>query len=261
VHSDSDTLSYEIERLFLDYSDAWEGYQEEFVDLGDMVGRWNGLWGFAGHFHFKAANFERRLDSVIEQLEGPGRRYTWIVGPSTKPNSLADCLVARGFHETETWDGLVLRDLSAVLVADESIEVEELAESNVQDYVNFMRALTGNGISEERARAQASRYLKLQPHPATIYMARLDGHFAGYSALHMNSSGAAYLRQAITLPGYQRRGVYNRLLAHRLKVARKLGCTRALVQAMRTTSSPMLRRRGFTQVCTLTGYARPNDSK
>jgi len=138
-------------------------------------------------------------------------------------------LVAGGFHETETWDGLVLRDLTAVPVADESIEVEELAESNVQDYVKFMRALTGNGISEEYALGQASRYLKLQPHPATIYMARLDGHFAGYSALHMNSSGAAYLRQAITLPEYQRRGVYNGLLAHRLEVARNFGCTRALV--------------------------------
>jgi len=93
MDSASDTLSDEIERLFLDYSDAWEGYREEFVDLGDMVGRWNGLWGFAGHFHFETANLDRRLDSVIKQLEGSGKRYTWIVGPSTEPNNLADYLV------------------------------------------------------------------------------------------------------------------------------------------------------------------------
>lgn len=257
VHSGRDTLSHEVERLFLDYSDAWEGYQEEVVDLGDMVARWNGLWGFAGRFHIGPANIDRRLDAVIEQLEGSGRRYTWIVGPNSEPTNLADHLTAQAFQATEVWDGLVLSDIHAVPRADKSIKVEALSDDNIQDYVHFMRALTGNGISEEYARAQAARYLAQQPHPATIYLARLDGHFAGYSVLYTDSSGAAYLRQAITLPAYQRRGIYNRLLAHRLEVAGQMGCTRAIVQAISTSSSPMLQRRGFERVCTLTGYARP----
>lgn len=66
-----------------------------------------------------------------------------------------------------------------------------------------------------------------------------------------------YLRNAVTLPQFRKRGVYLSLVAHRIALARESGCTAAVVQAQTRSSAPILLRRGFERVTTVWGLARP----
>jgi hypothetical protein len=87
---------------------------------------------------------------------------------------------------------------------------------------------------------------------------RLDGRPAGAVVLRLEPNGIAVIRNAFTLPQFQRRGVYLAAVARRVEVAREVGCTVAITQAISTTSSPILQKRGFRKLCELYAYA-PGD--
>jgi N-acetylglutamate synthase-like GNAT family acetyltransferase len=56
------------------------------------------------------------------------------------------------------------------------------------------------------------------------------------------------LAGAATLPAFRNRGVYLRLLAHRLGAARDRGVRSAVIQAVADSSAPICRRYGFTDL-------------
>ncbi len=89
-----------------------------------------------------------------------------------------------------------------------------------------------------------------------IEVARLDREIAGFCVLRIEPNGVAYLRNAMTVPAFRNRGVYLSLVAHRLAVARTMGCTSAVLQAQTVTSAPILIKRGFKPVCRFVGLAR-----
>jgi N-acetylglutamate synthase-like GNAT family acetyltransferase len=89
-----------------------------------------------------------------------------------------------------------------------------------------------------------------------IEVAHLDGEIAGFSVLRIEPNGVAYLRNAMTVPAFRNRGVYLSLVAHRLAVARTMGCTSAVLQAQAVTSAPILIKRGFKPVCRFVGLVR-----
>jgi hypothetical protein len=116
---------------------------------------------------------------------------------------------------------------------------------------------TNPAVAEER-RAAGRRYLQLGDGRTLLFLTRLEGQPAGAVVLHLEPNGIAVIRNAFTLPQFQRRGVYLAGVARRLQVAREAGCTVALTQAISTTSSPILQKRGFRKLCELHAYA-PGD--
>ena len=98
--------------------------------------------------------------------------------------------------------------------------------------------------------------LSLPTQEVQIEVARLDREIAGFCVLRIEPNGVAYLRNAMTVPAFRNRGVYLSLVAHRLAVARTMGCTSAVLQAQTVTSAPILIKRGFKPVCRFVGLAR-----
>jgi predicted GNAT family acetyltransferase len=109
-------------------------------------------------------------------------------------------------------------------------------------------------VYEERL-AAARRYVERGEQETLIFLGRLNGRPAGAVVMRIEPTGVAYFRNAFTVPELREHGVYLSLSRHRLQVAREAGCTAAVVQANRQTSSPILQKRGFTPVSRIEGYA------
>jgi hypothetical protein len=246
-------LAREAERTLYAYSSAWEGNDERVLDVGDALVRVQPSRGEVVALRVDAADIDGRLDALIGQVGAHAGRYLWVVGPSTRPRDLADRLVARGFDVAYTWDGLALDDLSVTLPMNDDVRIEPLSWENVEEYA---ARCTGSTDPEARAarHLSAHRYLCSTNREVRIVVARVGGHVAGYAVLRIEPTRVAYLRSAMTVAEFRRRGVFLSLVAHRLAIARAAGCTAAVVQAMTTTSAPILMKRGFKPVCQLAAF-------
>lgn len=256
---DDEALRAEVERTLADYSDAWEGHEEEIAPAGAGIARWNGRSGFA-IARFIGPTVDEQLTQAIEQLEGSGRRYAWVVGPSTRPADLGERLAAQGFELTFAWDGLVLEDLAIPIEINPDVTIEEPRVEVAAEVGELWEAGTDGHVPREFAAESLRRYVQTEPKETRIFLGRIDGRVVSYTATRLEPNGTAYLRQGVTHPAYRQRGLYLTLLARRLRAARDAGCTRAVVQAITTTSSPILQRRGFRRVSGLTAYMRPRQS-
>lgn len=248
-------LSAEVQRTLADYSEAWEGHAEDVSPAGDGIARWNGNSGFAIP-RFTGADVDAQLAQTIEHLEGSGRRYAWVVGPSTEPADLGERLSSRGFVPVIAWDGLVLEDLSISIESNPEVAVEEPRGDVAAEVGELWEAGSEGHVTRDFAAESIRRYVHTEPRETHILLGRLEGRIVSYTATRFEPNGTAYLRQGITHPACRQRGLYVTLLAHRLQAARDAGCTRAVVQAITTTSSPILQKRGFRRVCGLTAYIR-----
>ncbi|HEX8918536.1 MAG TPA: GNAT family N-acetyltransferase [Chloroflexota bacterium] len=254
--TDDAALAREVERLLIEYSFGWEGYVEWVIDRPEVTARWNGYSGFAGCLRFDVAESGRYLSALLQGIERGKRTYTWVLNPDATPPDVINLMQTLGYSQVAQWDGLVLDDLSANPGLRPGVTVESLCKENALAYCDFLRLLSDERMSRLEALACVQRYLQIDPKEAQIWLARVGSQAAGFAVLRIEPHGFAYLRQAATLPEFRNQGVYLSLLSHRLSIAREMGCTAALVQAMTATSAPILRKRGFRKVCSLIGYAR-----
>jgi GNAT superfamily N-acetyltransferase len=257
-------LAREAERTIMDYSWAWEGEREHVEDLGGAVLRWLdvpwfGLDGMVVHLNCDPARVDAQLDDIIARVEENGRKCWWVVGPSAQPPDVADRLVAHGFVKDVEWAGLALRDLSTPIPINPDLVVEPLSPANAEEYAALCVEADPTDdprVPVERL-AAAHRFIETNAPDTGIYLGRLDGKLAACVVSHIEPTGVVYLRNAVTLPQFRRRGVYLSLVAHRIALAREAGCTAAVVQAQTRSSAPILLKRGFERVTTVWGLARP----
>lgn len=246
----------EVERVLYEASSAWEGIdaQEISLGVGEVILRIQPGFAAAMPLRFDAATVEEQLDQAMGQIEKLVPWCLWVIGPSSRPADLRPRLIDRGFAVRMEWDGLVLNDLSISIPTTSGLVIEPLSWDNVQAYAT---AIAGSPNSPHRTEllANASRFLHLPRQEVQIVVARLQGEIAGYAVLHIEPNKVAYLRNAMTVPAFRNRGVYLSLVAHRLAIARALGCPIAVLQAQTKTSSPILIKRGFTPVCRIVGIA------
>ncbi len=257
-------LAREAERTILDYSWSWEGEREHVEQLDGAVLRWLdvpwfGLDGMVVHVNCDPRRIDQQLDALIARAETGGRQCWWVVGPSAQPADVVERIVAKGFVKSIEWAGLALRDLNAPFPVNPDVIVEPLSAANVDEYAAFCAALAPDGdprIGPERL-AAGRRFIAAGDPSAGIYLGRLDGKVASCVVSHIEPSGVIYLRNAVTLPEFRKRGLYLTLVAYRLGVGRAAGCRAAVVQAQTRSSAPILLKRGFERVTTIWGLARP----
>jgi hypothetical protein len=250
-------LAHEVERVLYESSSAWEGIEAQEIPLGigEVVLHLQPGFAAAMPLRFETGAVEAQLDQVIQQVEGLVPWCLWVIGPSSRPVDLEQRLVARGFSVRMEWEGLVLEDLSIPIPHTADLTIEALSWDNA---AAFAAALAG-GISAPsytELLAQAHRFLTRSPQEVQILLARMTEEVAGYAVLRLEASGVAYLRNALTVPAFRRRGVYLSLVAHRLMVAQAAGCNAAVLQAQTKTSAPILIKQGFKPVCRFLGLAR-----
>lgn len=197
------------------------------------------------------------LDEVRELIPA-GVRTDWYIGPSMRPANLAADLLALGLREPEDGGGT----LHALVIDREPIGIAEGIETHeVTTMSDFAAAaelrweafrLSDEERDEERGVLAASfeDYQQMKDRSTISIVATIDGRVAGDAAALLSTRGL-FLIGGATAPWARGRGVYRALVGARWRYAVARGTPALAVHAIHNTSSPILRRLGFQEACTM----------
>jgi GNAT superfamily N-acetyltransferase len=200
---------------------------------------------------------EAELDRVLAEVRAHLRalgftRNVWYVTPSSRPENLAELLLARGFFPAAAPP--YEPELTAMALVEPPPpaprEIEARRVRDFEEYLVSMRiAVTLMDNPEERASwLAAARSLWEQeggPAPYT-HVAYIDGKMVGFGWAVTNPLGLM-MGGSTVLPEARGRGAYRALVAARWQTAVELG-TPALVIQAGAMSRPILERCGFQVV-------------
>lgn len=209
----------------------------------------------------------RDLDETIAEVhrlvrEAGHARTAWSVGPSSRPEGLADRLVERGFVPA-TRPPLEPEATAMVLVqppppAPEGVEARRVR--NLDEYLQTWRiALETFNFSEE----DAAGWLEVAPElwkqqdcvDRFTYVALVDERPVGF-AFALTGSCGLMLGGSGVLESARGRGAYRALLAARWTEAVGLGKPALVIQAG-AMSRPILERCGFEALCRIDVLEEP----
>lgn len=227
-----------------------EGFER--VDRGDVRYKlgpdtlpWSNGVAYA---RWRPEEVEVRGKEIISIFRAKNVRFTWQIGPNTDAVGLSSVLAANGLRREV--DALLLT--AKIPIRGRAPEhdlrlVEERDERTASDAIRIDRE---RGLDEVRTRLEARmRYLNCPGRRGGGVVAYRRGLAVGYGAWRYSSDGdAVFLHTASTLRPHRRTGVYTAILNWRLERAVRDGKTIAVVTAERSTTAPMLMRKGFREV-------------
>lgn len=199
---------------------------------------------------------ERIIDEVLAFL-GPVP-FTWVVGPSSRPNDLAGRLASRGLVDIGDGDLLTATLPIAGLSVRRDLEIVDVASEELA--VTGLRLAHPDADEAEMAQLLRERlaYLRHPGRQGGYLVAFLGGEPVANAGYRYSSDGSTvYLTGAETVERFRRRGIYQTLVAHRAAAAEKRGCRYAAIRARRDTSLPILTQRGFIDHGHLPIFASP----
>lgn len=238
------------EAVAIDDEPECEGIER--VDRGDVRYKlcgdrspWNNGVEYA---RWRPAEVEARASELIAIFTERRTPFSWAIGPNTDAPGLASILSERGLRKEI--DALILMATIPIrgrLAAHDLRLVEEHDERTATDAIRVDRDVTG---AELRARvARRLDYLRCASRRGGGIVAYRRDVPVGYGRWRYGIDGASvYVHTAHTLRPHRRTGVYSAILGWRLDRAVKDGRTTAVAIADRSTSAPMLMRKGFREV-------------
>ncbi len=197
------------------------------------------------------------LDEVRELIPS-GVRTDWFLGPSMRPSNLVADLLALGLREPEDGGGtlhalLLDREPTGVPVSIETHEVTTMSDFTAAAEVRWEAFRLSDEEREHERGFLATyfeEYLQTKDRSTISVVATVDGRVAG-SASALLSERGLFLIGGATAPWARGRGVYRALVGARRRYAIARGTPALTVHAIHDTSSPILRRLGFEEVCTM----------
>jgi len=187
------------------------------------------------------------VDETIAGYRALGLRFRWTIGPDSAPPGLEAALVTRGLRPETTW--AMARPITEPQPEHApGVTIEPVAEHNVAAYTEVMAR--GWEMDPAPLLALHRRVLANARERLPMQLARIDGEPAGAAAVSLQPR-SAYLMGAVVLPELRGRGLYRALVAARLRLAARHGCTLATSNARASTSHPILEKLGFRDVCRL----------
>lgn len=202
------------------------------------------------------ANAERGIDEVLAFFRARGRRFVWLVGPSSRPLDLGERLRARGFKRDVEEDERILaaRLPIAGLAENRAVELLEVAD---EETLRASVELTTERWREDLL-ADRRRYLACRERRGGFLVARLDSVTVGTAGWTYTADGrAVLLNGGVVRPDFRRRGVYSAMVRWRAQRARERGCAFAVLIANPRTSGPILDKRGFVDLGAMSIYYSP----
>jgi hypothetical protein len=201
-------------------------------------------------------NADEAIRAVREHFAERHKAFGWVVGPSATPADLGTRLAGAGLTKMFDAAGMALTDLSVQFRVNPAVKIREATPAEVamasetmaeafpapKEVVQFMYEV----LFRERERLKTRIYL--------AYLEGVEDPVACSSMGFIPDKPVVHLRGAATNKKHRGRGIYTSLLARRLNDARKGGAEAAVIQAILTTSAPICRRLGFTEVCDLQFY-------
>jgi GNAT superfamily N-acetyltransferase len=177
---------------------------------------------------------------------------TFPVHDLTHPAGLADALRTQGAEDVETLDVIAFElnggpklDAPMDVLVERVDDPALLADVYEVDAHAFGRAVPAELFRRLDAEKLAAEVAAGAKRTEFRYLARVDGVPVGSAGITIDGD-VARLWGGGVVTEFRGRGVYRALLAARLAEATKHGVTLALVKARTGTSSPILRRAGFT---------------
>ncbi len=194
----------------------------------------------------------------IQQMFGQMEKSVgWFVGPGTTPVDLPLRLEAAGFNLLVAEAGMALTDLGRPIRSNPEIRVERATVDQCRGAIPMLtRAMDG---PEFLLRYLIDYFAALGTRLSVMmYLAYVEDRaepVAFADSIFLSDLPIVILQGAATLPDHRRRGIYSTLLARRLQDARAVGAEAAVIQAVRTTSAPIVAKLGFEEVCALQLFA------
>lgn len=249
-----------IERTFVAHTLAYvrvgRGHAHEdrhltWVESDVPLGVFNGI--------LRTTLFDTDVDATIAAIcahfQERRKPMYWWVGPSTRPDDLAQRLLDHGLTPAGSDIGMAadLHGIEALLLPP-GLTVERVRnEETMQIWLRTFGS--GFGLNHVVLAAYSSVVTGAPPdaHPAGwFYLAWLDGEPVGTAGLFCDAS-VANIVQVCTVPSARRRGVGDAVTRAALHDARAMGYRIAVLRAS-DAGTPLYRRMGFASYCALDAY-------
>lgn len=246
-----------------DYEVDWLPAGMEVVERADVL-MWRHREGPAAQQRWRnRVCFVRTGSDAVEALIAEatafldGLRFTWIVGPSSRPGDVGARLSGLGFVDIGDGD-LMTADLPVLgLRVDADVRIEEVRDERmVLLGLSLAHPLAPAGELDSML-ADRMAYLAHPTRRGGYLVAFIGDEPVANAAYRYSADGSTvYLTGAETVERFRGRGVYQSLVAYRADAAVRRGCRHAAIRARRDTSLPILSKRGFIDHGHLPIYAR-----
>lgn len=201
---------------------------------------------------------EEELDEVIgfvHELVPADKRQTWWIGPSARPENIVELLEARGFRPAP--DGPELRAMALTSPPPETPAGIEVRRVETFDDFVASRDVQWDAFEtpEERREAQRAHMRtefdeSIEHGTPLTFLAMLNGKPAA-TGMALPSDRGVFLIAGSTAKWARGHGLYRALVRARWDYAVERGTPALVTEALIDTSYPILRRLGFTEVCTI----------
>ena len=202
-------------------------------------------------------NADDIITAVREVYARQDKAAGWVVGPLSTPHDLGERLLAADFIKADEMAGMALTNLEQPIAVNPAVRVWEANADELLAATEMMAR--AYGLPLEVAKLLNEMLVgSVDRIRIRLYLASLSDHptpVAFASLVRLPSSSIVLLGGAATLPEARGQGVYTALVARRLADARIEGAEAAVIQAIRSTSAPICRALGFTELCGMDFYA------
>ncbi|MEK8021080.1 MAG: GNAT family N-acetyltransferase [Candidatus Parabeggiatoa sp.] len=194
------------------------------------------------------------IETVIAEYQKLGRPMRWCVYPWTQPAYLGERLLKRGATRSDV--RAFLCDTSLPLELVEGTEIEQVDPNSTEAYEAYIEVMSsgvmssGRTLPADEVAFRRCRYRELITGPDAVmqlFIARYEGVVAGCGAMYIKED-SGWLTGDYVVPAYQARGLFQSLIAARLKVLRDMGIQIASGHGREETSVPWLKRFGFKSI-------------
>jgi len=176
--------------------------------------------------------------------------FKWCVGPPTRPVDMAERLGALGFEETRL-RGMSLGTQTDVTAPD--VQLKHVGPQDAQLFIETGLENWGPAANNPRVIAEFSHDMGRADR--MFFIVYWQGEPAGTAAVILCPE-VAYLIGAQVVPRFQGKGLYRALLRARLEAVRAVRPV-AVIQALESTSAPILDRLGFESLFAVSLFESP----
>ncbi|MGP6207878.1 hypothetical protein ACNF42_07630 [Cuniculiplasma sp. SKW3] len=199
------------------------------------------------------------IEKVIERYYNRGKNFTWLVGPSSSPDSLGKLLEKHGLIKIPQvgMAGMYAELKGLEIKGNEEVMIEKIPISRLPEYANLLSNAYGFGETEEGFTIR-SKLVANSGDGGELYLAflgRYDQPVAYGVSIYYMKEKILILQGSGTLNQFRGKGIYTSLVSSRIEGARKKGLEIAVIQAIRSTSMPICQKLGFEKISDIELYA------
>ncbi len=208
---------------------------------------------------------DKTIEKVIEFYKNEKKSFSWIVGPTSRPDDLNERLINHGFNyrnEISAY-GFYMNTTKTDLRVNPEFEVTDVPLEFLGGNIDLMVNAFGTGMDKNVAMSligisMAINSTERYKNEVRAYVARekATGKYVGFAIMEMDKKGSyAILDGAAVLPEYRGKGIYRNMVAARIDDAAESNIKYLIIHAMKSTSAPICEKAGFKKACELNLYS------